>query len=132
MEVIDKLALIYLRDKQILITRSKGKDTWYIPGGKREAGESDQDALIREIKEELSVDLLPHTCKPVGVFKAQAHGKPLGTIVQMTCYSADFTGELMPAAEIEEMDWFAYKDRARTAPVDQIIFDWLKERDLIE
>lgn len=31
---IDKLAFIYIKDKQILMTLSKGKDTYYIPGGR--------------------------------------------------------------------------------------------------
>ena len=45
--IIDKLAWIYIQDKRILSTRSKGKDTYYIPGGKREAGETDHEALLR-------------------------------------------------------------------------------------
>jgi 8-oxo-dGTP pyrophosphatase MutT (NUDIX family) len=36
-------------------TKSKGKTKYYIPGGKRENGESDEQTLIREIAEELSV-----------------------------------------------------------------------------
>jgi len=35
----------------VLSTRSKGKDTYYLPGGKRESGESDLDTLEREIDE---------------------------------------------------------------------------------
>ncbi len=33
MKEIDKIALIYVKDGQILSTLSKGKDTYYIPGG---------------------------------------------------------------------------------------------------
>ena len=61
MDLIDKIAWIYLKDRKILSTRSKGKDVWYLPGGKREPGESDRETLIREIIEELSVSLLPYT-----------------------------------------------------------------------
>jgi hypothetical protein len=43
MKYIDKLAWIHIVDRQILSTRSKGKDTYYIPGGKREGDESDHD-----------------------------------------------------------------------------------------
>ncbi|MFY9462576.1 MAG: NUDIX domain-containing protein [Candidatus Sungiibacteriota bacterium] len=129
--VIDKLAWIHIRDKKILMTRSRGKDTWYIGGGKREQGESDSEALIREVKEELTVDLMPHTIKHMDTFEAQAHGKPAGTIVRMTCYTGDYVGVVRPAAEIEEIAWFAYGDKGKTAPVDKIIFDWLKKQNLI-
>jgi hypothetical protein len=38
---IDKIALIEIQEGSILSTRSKGKTKFYIPGGKREKGESD-------------------------------------------------------------------------------------------
>ena len=56
-QIIDKLAWIHIEDGRILVTRTTGRKKYYIPGGKREAGESDAQALIREIKEELSVAL---------------------------------------------------------------------------
>jgi 8-oxo-dGTP diphosphatase len=48
---IDKLAWIHIVDGKILCAISKGKDTCYLPGGKREGNETDHEALIREIKE---------------------------------------------------------------------------------
>lgn len=128
---IDKLAWVYIVGKKILMTRSRGKDTWYIGGGKREFEETDEQALMREVKEEFSVDMIPETIRHLGTFEAQAHGKPEGTIVRMTCYTGEYTGTLAPAAEIEELAWFTYADRERIAPVDKIIFDWLKQRDSI-
>ena len=129
---IDKLAFIELKDRKVLETKSRGKDTWYIPGGKRDAGESDSDALIREIKEELSVDIDPTTIVHYGTFEAPAHGKPEGTIVRMTCYQGTYTGELMPSAEVELMDWFDYSKKGLTSPVDNLIFDDLKAKNLID
>ena len=128
---IDKLAFIYIKDRKVLETLSKGKDTWYIPGSKREQGESDVAALVREVKEELAVDVLTNTIKPYGVFEAIAHGKPEGTYVRMTCYTADFTGVLTPSSEIDQIAYFAYADKPRTSPVDHLIFDDLKQKDLI-
>lgn len=131
--LIDKLAWIHIKDKKILSTRSKGKDAWYLPGGKRENGESDKEALIREINEELSVNLIPETIKYLNTFKAQAHGQPEGVFVQVTCYTADYEGDLKVAAEIEEMDWLVSNiDPKLLSPVDLIIFDYLKKKDLIE
>jgi len=129
---IDKLALIELRDRKVLETRSRGKDTWYIPGGKREVGESDEQALVREMEEELLIDIIPETIKHYGTFEAQAHGKPEGTIVRMTCYEAQYKGELAPSAEVEEYSWFSYSQKGQTSPVDQLIFDDLKAKDLID
>ncbi len=129
---IDKLAFIYIKDRQVLVTLSKGKDVWYIPGGKREGDETDVQALTREIKEELSVDLLPETLRHFGVFEAPAHGKAEGTQVRMTCYMGDFTGQLTPSSEIAKLDFFWYSQKDKTSEVDHQIFNALKERGLIE
>ncbi|WKN42955.1 NUDIX hydrolase [Tunicatimonas pelagia] len=129
--IIDKLAWILLRDQKILMARSHNKDTFYIPGGKREVGESDAQALTREIKEELNVTLVPASLKLVGTFQAQAHGQPKGVEVRMTCYTADYQGTLEAAAEIAEIEWFTHAQLPEVGPVDQIIFSWLYERELI-
>ena len=112
--------------------RSKGKNVFYIPGGKRETGESDEQALIREIKEELSVDLIPSTIRYYGTFRAQAHGKAEGIIIKMTCYTADFEGELKPASEIEEITWWASRDIEKAPPVDKLILGDLKKKNFID
>ena len=131
MNLIDKLAWILINDKTILSTRSYGKDKFYIPGGKREQGETDAEALCREIKEELSVELIIDTLQFVGEFQAQAHGHPNGKTVKMTCYMADYTGELKPDSEIEEIKWLTSSDKDLISYVDKLIFDLLKEKDLI-
>lgn len=129
---IDKLAFIEIKDKKILVTLSQGKDTWYIPGGKREPGESDEQALMREVKEELNVDIDPSTIQKYGIFEAQAHGKPEGTIVRMTCYMATYQGTPIPSAEIEKIDYFDFSQKHHTSPVDHLIFDDLKVKGLIK
>ncbi len=132
MNEIDKLAWLYIKNKQLLGARSKGKDIYYIPGGKRDTGENDHEALIREIKEEISVDLLPSTIEYVETFKAQAHDKPDGMPVKITCYFAEFTGEIQANAEIEEVTWLNHKDKIQCSPVTVIILDWLKSKKMIE
>jgi 8-oxo-dGTP pyrophosphatase MutT (NUDIX family) len=132
MKIIDKLAWIEIKDKSILSTKTYGKDKYYIPGGKRERGETDELALCREIKEELSIDLKNDTIKFIGVFQAQAHGHPTGTIVKMTCYSAGFTGQLKADSEIEEIKWLNYSDKDKISEVDKLIFDYLKQKALLD
>jgi 8-oxo-dGTP diphosphatase len=122
---IDKIAWIRLMDGAILSTRNTGRDVFYLPGGKREAGESDTDTLRREIREELSVDVLTGTAAHVGTFQAQAHGHPAGTEVRMACYTADYRGQLRADNEIAEIVWLTYADRDRVSAVDRLVFDFL-------
>ena len=70
---IDKLAFIEIKNRKVLETCSFGKDKWYIPGGKREESETDKQVLIREIKEELMVDIKTDTIKHYGTFEAQGN-----------------------------------------------------------
>ena len=126
--MIDKIALLYLRDGRILSTRSRGKDAYYIPGGKREAGESDLQTLVREIREELCVEIREDTVRYYGTFEAQAHGHAEGVLVRMTCYTADFTGTPRPDHEIAEIVWLTTADIEKISPVDKLIFQDLKEK----
>jgi 8-oxo-dGTP diphosphatase len=128
---IDKLAYICVKDGKVLSTLSKGKDVWYIPGGKREGDETDHEALIREVEEELTVRLRPETIRYYGTFEAQAHGHPDGTVVRMTCYEADFHGELSASSEIAEIAFVNYEWEDKSSPVDVLIFDDLKSKGLI-
>lgn len=132
MKNIDKLAWLCIQDQHVLLARSKGKDTFYIPGGKREVGENDQQALLREIQEELSIQLKPSTIQFAESFTAQAHDKSAGTLVTMTCYFSEFTGEIKPAAEIEEIRWVNSVDNIKCSIVTLKIIHWLNSRDLIK
>lgn len=129
---IDKLAWIEIKDNSILLTKSYGKDKFYIPGGKRETGETDEQALTREIHEELSVMVDARTMKFVGVFEAQAHAQPEGVSVKMTCYSGDYLGQIQASSEIEAIEWFSYADKDKVVGVDKLIFDHLKQNGLLD
>ena len=128
---IDKLAWVRIENGAVLTARSRDRDRYYLPGGKREAGETDYQALAREIREELRVELLTATLQPVGEFTAQAHGQAAGTLVRMRCFSGDYTGTLTPAAEIEEIAWLTYDDRDKASEVTALIFDFLHARGLL-
>lgn len=128
MKQIDKMAWIYLKEGEILSTLSKGKDTYYIPGGKREGNETDEETLIRECKEELTISIKKDSIKYYGTFEAQAHGKAEGITVKMTCYMADFEGELQANSEIQEIKWLRYSDLDKISPVDKLIFEDLNEK----
>jgi len=116
--VIDTVAWVRLENGRILCARPREKDIFYVPGGKREGAETDLQTLMREITEELTVVLLPETVRHVATYEADE--------VRMSCYTADYQGNLAASSEIDELAWFSYADRGRVPPVDQLLFDDLK------
>lgn len=62
MKTIEVVAAIIAHENRILATqRGSGefKDGWEFPGGKVEPGETPEQAIVREIKEELVVEIAP-------------------------------------------------------------------------
>jgi 8-oxo-dGTP diphosphatase len=126
-DLIDTVAWVRVENGRILCARPRGKDVFYIPGGKREGAETDVQVLLREISEELAVTLRLETVRHVGTYEAdQPGGHPDGALVRMSCYTGDYSGTLAASSEIDEFAWFSYADRPRVPPVDQLLFDDLK------
>jgi len=60
MKVVEVVAAVIRKDNKILATQrgyGEFKGGWEFPGGKLEEGETKEQALIREIKEELNADI---------------------------------------------------------------------------
>ena len=60
MKQIEVVAAIIVADGKVLATQrgyGEYKDKWEFPGGKMEAGETPEEALRREIREELAADI---------------------------------------------------------------------------
>lgn len=117
---VDKIAWVHARDGRLLCARNHGRERFYLPGGRREAGESDLETLVREVDEELTVSIDPGSAVSVGVFEALADARDDGLMVRMTCYTATHTGELTASNEIAEIDWLTLADRERVSAVDHL------------
>ena len=85
-------------------------------------GESDKQTLVREVSEELTVNIIPDTIEYVGTFRAQSDGAKEGVMVKMTCYKAQYNGTFHPNMEIEEIRWLDSNDTDRISEVDKLIF----------
>jgi 8-oxo-dGTP pyrophosphatase MutT (NUDIX family) len=58
MNTIHKIGAIVIVDDKFLVVRKKGKDIWTSLGGKPEKGETEEQTLVRETKEELNCGIL--------------------------------------------------------------------------
>ncbi|GAA1597560.1 NUDIX domain-containing protein [Actinomadura kijaniata] len=125
-KVIDKVAWVRVDGGRVLAVRSHGRELFYLPGGKREAGEDDAATLAREVREELGVELVGPPVH-VGTWEAPADGRGGGVTVRMACYTADHRGTPRAAAEIAEIAWLGHGDRERVSAATRLVLDALRE-----
>lgn len=128
------VGLLYFQDHKLLLVRAFGKDAFLLPGGKIETNETKHQALIREVKEELNVDLMPNSLQLYNIIKAKAYRQLKNTFVHIHCFTGKFVGIPKPAREIEELQYFSYTEYANSTvvPAGEILFELLKKDGLID
>lgn len=128
-------ALAHIRDRKLLQTRSVGKTAFYMAGGKIDPGENAEQALHREIREELDAGIVDGTLEHLGVFEAPAYGHPEGTDLHMTCFLAELSAEPRPTSEIAELRYFTVDEYAAmpdVAPGSMLVFRRLQSLGLLD
>jgi 8-oxo-dGTP diphosphatase len=107
--MITKSSLILLRinntEKELMFVRAKEKQHYVFPGGKQEPNESINQALYREIKEELGANI--KNVEKIGFIMGQT---PDGRDLEMYLYSAELLNEPVADSEIEEIRWMSRQD----------------------
>ncbi|MBO7764656.1 MAG: (deoxy)nucleoside triphosphate pyrophosphohydrolase [Bacteroidales bacterium] len=126
MKRIEVVAAIIVRDHEVFATQrgyGEWKDWWEFPGGKIEEGESPQDALKREISEELNADI--------------SVGELLDTIewdyptfhLTMHCFVCSLLSESLYLNEHEASAWLTADTlrSVRWLPADLALLDKISE-----
>jgi 8-oxo-dGTP diphosphatase len=129
--ILDVVAWVHVRANRMLVVRARGRDRLYQPGGKREPGEDDWAALSREVREELGVELDAATFGFLGFVDSVAHDQAPGTRVRMACYTAEYRGELVASAEVDEFRFVSFAERGLLAPASQGALDRARELRMI-
>ena len=126
MKTIKVVAAVIKRNNKIFVTQrgyGEFKDGWEFPGGKVEKGETKEEALIREIKEELDT-----------VIKVDSY---LDTIeydypdfhLSMDCFVCSIVEGHLVLKEHEDSKWIKKEeiDTLNWLPADLVILDIVKE-----
>ena len=84
-------------------------------------GEAPEETLVRELKEELSIDVDPATVR----FEFSVTGPAYGQDgeVELLCFSADWDDDIKPSREISEVAWLDQSHYDLFAPAVKILFD---------
>jgi len=104
--MIEKSAGIIIEDNRLLLVSGGNNHFYWLPGGKLEAGETPEDALKRELKEELDVELL--SFKPYITYVSDQEED--GTIRKVYAYITKYSGEIKNQAEIDRIAWLSKED----------------------
>ena len=126
MKTLNVVAAIIKKENKILATkRGYGEfiNMWEFPGGKIGANESQKDALIREIKEELDC-----TIKPTKFALNLEYQYPT-FYLKMACFEAVITEGTPRLLEHNDARWLTREelDSVNWIPADLQIIDYLKK-----
>ena len=122
MKTIEVVAAIIIKDGKVFATQrgyGEWQGWWEFPGGKIEPGECPQDALKREIKEELDAEI------EVGDLIDTLEWDYPAFHLTMHCYICTLTSESMHLNEHEASAWLTKEtlDSVKWLPADLVLLD---------
>jgi 8-oxo-dGTP diphosphatase len=113
--MIEVTAAILFQDEKVLIARRKpgikhaGK--WEFPGGKVEAGETPEECLVRELKEELGIAV-----RIKRFFAENVHQYRRGPVRILSYRTEWICGEMVPR-DHDQLNW--------VKPIELMVYDLL-------
>ena len=126
MKTIEVVAAITIKDEQVFATQrgyGEFKGWWEFPGGKIESGEGPQEALKREIREELDAEIeVKELLETVEWDYPNFH-------LTMHCFICSLLSESLHLNEHEAATWLTHETlrSVKWLPADEILLDKIAE-----
>ena len=126
MKTVKVVAAIIIHENKIFATQrgyGEFKDGWEFPGGKIEPGETPQEALVREIKEELDIEI------EVKDFLETVEYDYPSSICPWTAFSVPSSRGELVLKEHEAAKWLTVEtlDGVDWLPADQGLVEGIRE-----
>ena len=110
MQTMRTAGLLYIKDRKLLLAFSKNKRAYYLPGGKVDPNEDTISALIREIKEELNVELNSSDLHYHTHIRSLAYGEREPIEMQQDCFLCTTPIQPSSSGEIEDPFFLLFTD----------------------
>lgn len=128
--------VVVIKDNKILLNLRSDTNTWGIPGGAIELGETLEETATRELKEETNLDCNSFTF--LNVFSGKdfyfkyPNDDELYSVVALY-FASDVVGELkITDGESFKLEYFAKNDLPNLESRAKVIMDWLIEKEYLK
>lgn len=126
MKKIEVVAAIIKNHDKIFVTRrgyGEFENLWEFPGGKIETGETKEEALQREIKEELELDIC------INKYLTTVHYDYSSFHLTMHCFICNVCGGELHLNAHNDAKWITLEeiDKLPWVPADLLVIEKLKE-----
>lgn len=114
---------------RVLTVCKQGTGRFMLTGGKPEPGEDALSTAVREVAEELGVELVPQEMRDLGVFTTWAANEA-GTTLVASVFEHGFVAGARPCAEIAELRWVPLTagPSPELAPLTWEVLELLRQR----
>lgn|SRR5690625_3611756 len=116
---------ILINNESILLLKKPRRGWYAFPGGKMEQGETVQEAVIREFKEETGLKIFMPKLTGVFTFLVKESKKVVKEWIMFTFLAHSFDGQIVEHSEEGELEWIPLED-VKNLPMakgDYKIFD---------
>lgn len=127
---IDRVAFVHILDGRLLVAYDIHDNRWFIAGGSIRDGETRRQALAREVREELGLEIDPDEPVELGVVVCPAAGRE-NCFVRMYCFLGSLTEMPRPSGEISQVRYITSVEIGLLPMAGQYCMQYLRQNALV-